>query len=237
MADGGETIVLDQVRHHCLEQAGQPMQHLDQGAEGHAELFGDGAQRDPVAIVQQQDPSDQLIAQQMFGQHAGGLGLQAAAAAGAILFLQPINDLLGLQGRTVEDGTQPYAFVLQWAATVGTERGSRAGFEVVGLGSSKTFAAVAGMSRLGAAGMRAVFLSGRGLEGDFRRRGGGAKESLFGLAVAIAQLLLQALILLFQLIDALLFVETTGTKGHTHPSSSAGGTHCGGVAVFRRCCT
>jgi hypothetical protein len=168
MADGAEAIVLDQVRHPGLEQAGQPMQHLDQGAEGHAELFRDGAQRDPVAIVQPQDPSDQLIAQQMCGQHGGGLGLQAAAAAGAILFLQLIDDLLGLQGRTVEDGTQSYSFVLQWAATVWTDRGSREGFEVVGLGGSQTLAAVAGMSSLGAAGMRAVFLSGRGLEGDFR---------------------------------------------------------------------
>ena len=56
--------------------------------------------------------------------------------------------------------------------------------------------------------------------------------------MAIAQLLLEALILLFQLVNPLLFLETTGTKGDAHQSgSSVGGKNCGGVAVDRRCGT
>jgi hypothetical protein len=94
--------------------------------------------------------------------------LQAAATARAILFLQLVNDALGLQRWAVADGTEPDPFVLERAATVGTGRGSQNGFEAVGLGRGETLAAVAGMPGWGTAGMGAVGFGSLGLERPFR---------------------------------------------------------------------
>jgi hypothetical protein len=54
------------------------------------------------------------------------------------------------------------------------------------------------------------------------------------LPLAITQLLFEALVLLFERVDALLFLKTVGTEGHAHQfSSSVGGENCGWGAVGR----
>ena len=176
MADGSETVLLDQISQHALEQSRQPVQHGHQGAQGHSQLFRHGAQGDAVSIVQQHHAREELIAQQMFGQYGWGLSLQAAAATGTVLFLQPVNDPLGLQRRTVEHRAETHAFIGQWAATVGTVGGRRDGFDPVGLERRDRLAAVAGMSGFQSPGIRAVRGGRVGLESNFHSRGGEPKK-------------------------------------------------------------
>jgi len=176
-------------------------------AQTDAQLLTDSAHRYSVPVMQKDHLGDQLIAEQAAGQHAGRSCLDEAVTARAVFPLESVNDPLGPQGLRVEDRARTKSPSLQRAATVRTALPEQSRFTVMGLGHIDGGPPVSCMARPSAAHLPSLLFRAVGLEGATGRRGRGAKRSLFGLALAVVQLLLQAANFFLELIDAALFLE------------------------------
>lgn len=95
------------------------------------------------------------------------------------------------------------------------------------------------MACSGAPGLTLLLWSAVGFDWLPSRGGGRAEEALLSLPLAVAELRLQALVLLQQLIDLALFLSTTLAEGaaYGHCSASPVVALVSASAVHSRCCT
>jgi hypothetical protein len=139
-----------------------------------------------VLIVPEDDLSEALVADQGFGEHSGGASFHIAVAAGAKLFLEPIENTFGALGAAVKDGAVSPSFILERAAAVGAGWFHFYSLDAVGVALIHGWTSMAGVTGHRSPSLATLVLGGIKLERDFRGGGGRAKEPLLGLALAVA---------------------------------------------------